>query len=92
MKSWIKGGLWGLLVYVLIQIPVSLTKDPETWIIYFSSTNPLAFWIDSILRNGIFRNTFIAILLSIISYFLIGALIGLIVGKIKSKNPKNKVK
>jgi hypothetical protein len=89
MKTWLNGGiiLFGInLVLILIfflisggnasyDSPVSLLIIPAFLI------TDLLYWSSNTLSE--------IIIVSSISYFIIGAIIGLIVQKIKNKNPSN---
>ncbi len=105
MKTWLKGGIIAIilmiiLITVLFPIKSSCKNTFETRCAPF-----FAYWelplLPSILvleiaeNFGLFlHNDFliysIAFLVSAIIYFLIGALVGLIYGKIKSKKHKTK--
>ena len=88
MKKWLKYGLIGGIILVVIYYALAI------WVFYFPGSYPTFVFCDP---NGIspeptwiFLNsgciyTFSQVLLPGILWFLIGAVIGGIVGKIKSK-------
>lgn len=109
MKSWLKGGLIGVVIITILSIPAlicfiqcSFSGEGEGCIpcailslpIFFGCfiIYPLYFIVLSLVKvynhiPGItlFSNL-VFILISLSGYFLFGALIGWIIGKIKSKN------
>jgi len=104
MKSWVKGGLilgsifLIISVICLIEVQINYGKgDMGTfgyWVILLLSgllfIPNLYEWLYKIFpSNKEVLSLLIVILLTTIIYFLIGAVIGLIIGKIK-KNKKNK--
>jgi len=83
MKSWLKGGLIFGVIYFLICIIVG--------IIYLFDFNPfivlvlayfIIFPISYFINLGI---SFITIIINLIFWFIIGALIGWLIGKINKK-------
>ena len=80
MKSWIYGGIIGIVFYVLL-ITLSILFEPENFfglaLAYIAIPTYFFIFISSA--------WFLLIPLQIIYFFIIGAIIGLIVGKIKSK-------
>ena len=91
---WLKGGLVGIFIYFLfIVFMISVYKQffdlcgvygcMSSWIILFS-TFPINFLYNELRIPGI-NFTYSTYLAVIIQYFLIGALIGWVIGKIKSK-------
>lgn len=82
MKSWLKGGLLGAGIYLVLFIILLVIDDlglitaiisPGTWFIIGIS--------------GVSANIkyFLQFIISIIGWFILGSLIGFIIGKIKSK-------
>ncbi len=63
MKSWLKGGLWGLLVHVVLQIYGYFSSSPEGRLLAFE----------------------LVLVFTLIPLFVLGALIGWIIGRIKHK-------
>lgn len=89
MKSWIKGGLWGLGVYVILWL--------ENFFFCFGGLGGdchLPFWLSPFNYYGNFFNpNNLGFFSGILAYyiiplaflFILGAIIGLIIHKIKSK-------
>ena len=86
MKAWLKGGVIGIGVFVVFIIIAlildGLGEGAPTWLSLplisgFLFTNFASYQI----RDFVFING----LISVIIYFLVGAFIGWIIGKIKSK-------
>ena len=94
MKAWLKGGLIGAvahLVYFLISLPWILTGGETliAWIFIFTELLPVELIfrsIDLFNDNNLISSFFLVGLIVTIYWFIIGALIGWIVGKIKSRN------
>ena len=94
MKAWLKGGLIGLglfLAFFLILSPFHFescafnrTLGEECNSISYNNflLFPLWFLVENIFGQEIYWLTFLT---SLISYFILGALIGYIPGKIKQK-------
>ncbi len=89
LDSWLKGGIIGIIVYILATLVF--------WIIgliigagaFFAIPSlPSLFVFNFEASAGQSSNLFWVIIISILVYFLIGALIGWIVGKIKSRMGK----
>lgn len=87
MKAWLKGGLYGSIILFLGIIIESILG-----IIYLGKNPPISISIFYFL-DGFFADLFnfpyglnsgLIPIMSIIIFFIIGALIGFIVGKIKS--------
>lgn len=98
MKSWIKGGLVGVFVGILILIIYLLMGSllPRTiGIVRIGQTNIfgiinhifliLMFPISIFYLMGLSQNIFGSIIYISVSYFLIGAFIGWLVGKIRKR-------
>ena len=98
MKSWVRGGLWGFVVYFAVQIisvglilPIMLLcynswnfrqGDPICALMGLISDNPF-----NILRNP----NPVFIISSIIAFIAIGIIVSIIVGKVKArKQEENK--
>ena len=89
LSYWLKGGIIGVCFYILVSLILSpfdhfgiiiALLSPGIWIYeLFVSILGHGIKIDANLKSFIF------ILLSIIGWFIIGSLIGLIMGKIKRK-------
>jgi uncharacterized membrane protein YedE/YeeE len=81
MKAWLKGGLIGISIYFILLIIIAIGDN-------FINLNPLMrilmpTW-NYLLPSAIW-NILMVYIISPIIYFFIGAIIGWIVGKIKSK-------
>lgn len=79
MKAWLKGGLIGLAVGIISFHQSMLTVNsfiPDSILITLSLPFALTMFVHSIFLAGI---------VGVIVYFIIGAIIGLIVEKIKQK-------
>lgn len=95
MKAWLKGGLIGLIIGFILLIPVVFVTIPPSGrsvssigMVGFYLTIPSVYLVYFLLIGvGIVAVISISLLLN---WFLIGAIIGLIIGKIKSK--KRRVK
>ncbi|MDO8508804.1 MAG: hypothetical protein Q7S27_03920 [Nanoarchaeota archaeon] len=79
MKAWLKGGMWGLLIGIIIIIIEYA---------FFLETSPLKFF--SLSKQEIFYFLYGLLILpvpTLIITFIIGSILGFIIGKIKhSKN------
>ena len=88
---WLKGGIIGLILFFLVLIIVSLKLNSDfAFIVYFLLWMPLLFLEDSALFfyqiEGYPQPTILGIVCIGIVYFLVGSLLGWIVGKVKSRN------
>jgi len=82
MKAWLKGGLIGILIYfILIFLPINLMNGTLPTILKSISLLLGLPWTTGVSDYG-----FHLIISVLVNFFLIGALIGWIIGKIKSKN------
>lgn len=66
MKAWIKGGLWGIGIFILLYIVTSTPLAGSDYKEFFYL--PLQY-----------------ALIALLIFFIIGAVIGLIIGKVKEK-------
>ena len=91
--AWVKGGVIFSGIYIIFILAIFteiIHYDPFEWVLFpsymlldlFIIPLPFSFLMDSI--DGLILYFIINMILSGIFYFLIGALIGFIVGKIKS--------
>jgi preprotein translocase subunit SecG len=96
MKAWLKGGLWGvgihLVYYLVLAGLVFLSRDSgETlagWIFIWTELAPIAILFapfGQFVANSIFGFIVSGIIVTIF-WFLIGAVIGYIISKVKSRN------
>jgi K+-sensing histidine kinase KdpD len=86
--AWVKGGVIAvvieLILFILLLLLESLRIDTSLWIVAF----PVSF----ILWGFVFGDNmtpfwfYLSYPLSVILWFIIGAIIGFIIGKIKSRN------
>ncbi len=98
MKTWLKGGLWGLLVgiiYFLLIVITFLSGSSPTETTGSSATMglislilliPFSIFIYSPAGSGViilFVKLFFPVILT---FFILGSLVGVIIGKIKSKS------
>lgn len=81
MKPWLKGGITGLIVLMAITglIVLGLYVTPKDHTVFLT---PLIL-LEIFLPFG--ASTFMYLIPNGILYFIIGALVGFIIGKIKSK-------
>jgi len=88
MKTWIKGGLIGAVLFILLFI-ISIPLSGGYYGMYLAL--PIITLLRLLTGNFEFNSGEMVILIisSVSFYFIIGAIIGLIVGKIKSKNLKS---
>ena len=85
MKTWLKGGLWGIIVWILLIITgllIALFSFEANYSISFIAFPCILFFIG---ESGMQCFIYGPILNLIIS-FILGSIIGLIIQKIKSKN------
>ena len=96
LSAWLKGGVIGIIIFFVLVIPLlicAFSCSSEGCIGCLIFSLPLIFgsifsWFDIInIENDILGYIVIAII-NIPLYFLIGALIGWIVGKIRNRNKK----
>ncbi|MBS3089107.1 hypothetical protein J4402_05050 [Candidatus Pacearchaeota archaeon] len=94
MKSWLKGGLIGGIVSILFMALPIVFMNVSWWPYLMTFVSYLSFPISFLLANlgdiegmgGGILFAFLLIPLGIlINFFLLGAIIGFIVGKIKSR-------
>ena len=93
MKTWLKGGLIGLGIFVIGFISLFINNsffDGATTIFYY--IYKIIFFMSYLFRfllgtgvKGEIFGVFLGIIISPIFYFIIGAIIGLIISKIKEK-------
>jgi len=94
MKSWLKGGLIGVGVFVLINIYWFTglancavtgfdTSNLNLFCRYFEFFFPARVLLDLLPEGELF--VLVAFLINLLVYFIVGAIIGLIVGKIRDK-------
>ena len=86
MKAWLKGGLIGMLVYfILIFVPINFAGwDWPTSLKYLS----LYLGIPWIFINPPSTYTMWVIISVLINFFIIGAIIGFIINKIRRKKKR----
>ena len=91
MKAWLKGGLWGMGIYlfcVLLTILIHSLFGVVIPLSEIASTPPL-FLINPLLPNSYYDSEAVFLLISIIFpplfWFLIGAIIGWIAGKFRER-------
>jgi len=92
LSNWLKGGIWGMVIYFAFQIIAIGLMLPAMLLCYngwnFKSEDPICAFIE------LFSDTPFQILKnspnwSFIIFIIVGIIIGLVVGKIKSKNIEN---
>ena len=103
MKAWIKGGLWGLGSALFISAIISSFTDsirffwvffitPALGLVYFVSQNIWGYTLTSRITTMHYTALLtISILISIIFWFFLGALIGLIISRVKSNKKKKRI-
>jgi uncharacterized membrane protein len=99
MKAWLKGGLWGVGIFIILGLIAILLNSPIInrliWSIFAPLNMPISYLLSSLTNcsgEECWIYVYISVLLAgIIESFIIGALIGGIVGKIRNRN-KNKIK
>lgn len=84
MKSWLKGGLWGIFIAIIYSI-ISIILLYNEHIFQFDFSLIVFPFLLGITSNSILSTIFVSLILAIL-FFIIGAIIGLIVGKIRGKN------
>ena len=80
MKAWLKGGLIGIsiyIIYIVIQFFIPVSSDVS------GSKGLLAFALGFGFGGYLF---IIGLLITVLIFFAVGALIGWIIAKVKSKN------
>ena len=82
LPYWLRGGIVALIIAIILLVPSLIIESIPLYIFNLDFIGLIIFQ-GSILNEDIF-GVFQLITLAI-SYFIIGALIGLIIGKIKSK-------
>ena len=104
LPSWLKGGIIAVLLFGLVYI-ISLgvlvllifLTPPEVvfrYVIVLGIINFFLLYPGFILfslSKGILSSAVISFCVSILTYFLIGALVGWIIGKIRSKEKKKRI-
>lgn len=91
MKTWIKGGLWGAGIGLVGVLGYFLGKFFSLFIVLSYINIPNSFLISLLFLGKISLEIFyIGILTAPVVYFLIGALVGFIIQKIKNKKVKKK--
>ncbi|OHA47431.1 MAG: hypothetical protein A2541_02310 [Candidatus Taylorbacteria bacterium RIFOXYD2_FULL_36_9] len=89
MKSWIKGGLWGIGIYLLIMLLsfnfeegfIWAVVSPGTWFIIGGRFGSSSWTVEF--------KYIMQVITSLISWGVLGVIISLIVEKIKSKRQVN---
>ncbi len=93
--AWVKGGIIADLIFIILGIillPFSIDSFPYSVYLLLPGFYLLSFLKliseSSFLLSSenILKNLFLPMILSLITYFLIGAIIGFIISKIKSHN------
>ncbi len=87
---WLKGGVIGLVIYLLIATVSSIAWSDKL-IIPFVSFSGLIFnnFLAPLLGNGFLTESISIIILSLIFYFISGSIIGWLYGKIKNRGKEN---
>ncbi|MBU2104672.1 MAG: hypothetical protein KKF67_02775 [Nanoarchaeota archaeon] len=89
MKSWLKGGLiLDIIYFVLVFLGLILGPlHPGIFIVFILAISIPGMWVTIFAPTSFYSDGFgwIFAIGSLITYFLIGALIGWLVGKIKSR-------
>tara|TARA_Y100000310_G_scaffold337781_1_gene425769 strand:+ start:2376 stop:2639 length:264 start_codon:yes stop_codon:yes gene_type:complete len=86
MKAWLKGGLiaGGIdIIFVILALITSSPKEADLMVLHYVQF-PLTF-ISNLLGYGWIQSLSILIIVGLALWFAIGAIIGLIIGKVKSK-------
>ncbi len=96
MKAWLKGGLIGVsIVFILfilmflIEMSMGIKSDmgtPSIWIFFVIPALPLIL-LTSFLKIPTVISNILMIIIPIFEFFIIGAIVGLIISKIKSRKP-----
>jgi len=85
LSYWLRGGVIGIIIYIVL-LPFAFIFPPPYYIISL-----LTIPLNPILNSGIFGdNVIVFIIIKGIYLFLLSALIGLVIGKIKQKVKSNK--
>jgi len=89
MKSWIKGGFIGIGVFVVFSIIILISGMPLLFFVLFIPGAIASYLFrdptsDTFYLDG-YYGFYLYSLITVIIFFLVGALIGLVVKKIKSK-------
>jgi|APSaa5957512622_1039677.scaffolds.fasta_scaffold100296_2 hypothetical protein len=85
MKAWLKGGLIGVVVSALIFLADFIFLCKNGFLDSCGFYVMYAGFPVSVIGQG-FDSYFLVVVLFLVEYFILGALIGLIISKIKNKN------
>lgn len=100
IPTWLKGGIIASIIYILIAISINFGCSNVSGTIFnggsasrcfgfailFLAISSPGLGILSLLNINYSQNSFLVIIVTLIAYFIIGALIGTIVNKIKSRS------
>ena len=90
MKAWLKGGLWGIGVSAILLLLTFVSRVPCEGGNCGTALSDIASTILLFISYPLLFLKFNFIIASIISFFIIGSIIGLIVGKVRNKNKGGK--
>ena len=87
---WLKWGLIFLLIDILIMTPdwifLLVSSDPAGWIVMFTQLPFIIIGMPIIEMFNYPSKIIVASIFGLIGYFLFGSVMGLIIGKTKSRN------
>ena len=94
MKTWIKGGLIFVFIgfvsfHLLIFLGLNGLISENLFDIFYPFFSNLSLDNDLLTLEEMINNIFIRFILTIIQYFIFGAIIGLIISKLKSHKSNN---
>ena len=91
MKAWLKGGLIGLVLDLVLILFVTLTSSPKE-AIFLALTITQLFPYLLLYGGDSVPNIFLIMIIGLLTYFIIGAILGVLIGfivrKIKQRNQK----
>jgi len=91
MKSWLKGGIIGVITSLLITLGIVIFAPAVSFLsLEFLFPNELCYFITHCSGEGCIACTYLNPLVMFIELFLIGVVIGWIVGKVKNRNEVKK--
>lgn len=91
LPYWIRGGIIGIVIAIILSLIVILFREFDNPITFFVGLGILfvnlwfAYLINCRFESCLIANLYIFMILFIIESFLIGVIIGWVVGKIKNK-------
>lgn len=93
--SWLKGGIIFAsvdLIILVLWLLYNRTFTDEASVFIFFFTQPIIFWFTGLYDNFHLLQTSLVIIEGLLGYFIIGAAVGFVYGKIKQKIIRSKIK